>query len=360
MSEPKFNPAMLVLARAGAGLTQAELAAVLGVSQGMVSKYENGQSVPPEEHLERAATAIGCRATLFRRWPRHFELPVTFHRKKFRLGATALARIHANVVLKRIQMEVLLRSANVMENRIPSVSLKEGGTTPERVARELRIRWQMPRGPIENLTLLLEAVGAVVIPTDFGTDLISGLSAYEPSDGLPPLIFINSESPGDRMRYTLAHELGHIVLHHHLDLPPEECEQQADLFAAEFLMPTADIRGLLSRLDLEGAANLKRAWKVSMLSLIKRAHDLEQISENRYRSLCIEMSRRGWRMREPIDIPPEEPTLHWELVTAHLDDLGYSTEELSNALDTSVDRLRKEYGLAGAAGRPGSPLRVVK
>jgi Zn-dependent peptidase ImmA (M78 family)/DNA-binding XRE family transcriptional regulator len=359
MSEPRFNPTMLQLARAGAGLTQAELAHALEVTQGMVSKYENGQAVPPDDQLERAAEVLGCRATFFRRWPRHFELPVTFHRKKYRLGAGALGRIHANVVLKRIQLEVLLRSADVLENRIPSVDLKKDGTTPQRVARELRIRWQVPRGTIENLTRLLEEVGAVVIPTDFGTDLISGLSAYEPSDGLPPLVFINTQISGERMRFTLAHELGHIVMHHHLDLPPQECEPEADEFAAEFLMPTSDIRGLLSRLDLEGAASLKRTWRLSMWAIVKRAHDLEQISEGRYRSLCIEMSRRGWRQREPIEIPPEQPTMHIELVTAHLEDLKYSEEELSKALDTNVERLRKEYGVEQPATRTG-PLRIVK
>ncbi|QRK06060.1 ImmA/IrrE family metallo-endopeptidase [Archangium violaceum] len=359
MSEPKFNPEMLTLARAGAGLTQADLAKALGVSQGMVSKYESGQVQPPPGQLERAGEVLGCRASFFTRWPKHFHLPITFHRKKVRLGAGALARIHANVVLKRIQMEVLLRSADAPENRIPAVNLREQGTTPERVARDLRVRWQMPRGPVENLTELLEGMGVIIIPTDFGTDLISGLSAYEPSDGLPPLIFIGTNCPGDRMRFTLAHELAHIVLHHHLDLPSTDCESEADRFAAEFLMPAADIRGFLTRLDLEGAAALKRTWKVSMSSLIKRAGDLELISPSRSRSLFIEMGRRGWRTHEPVEIPPEKQTLHWELATAHLDELGYSDEELSKALDTTVERLRSDYGLKTMT--PSHPtLRLLK
>jgi len=116
------------------------------------------------------------------------------------------------------------------------------------------------------------------------------------------------------------------------------------MFAAEFLMPESDIRGYLSsRLTLEDAAVLKRTWKVSMSALIKRASDLERIAPGRAKSLFIEIGRRGWRLREPIEVEFETPTLYAELAEAHLEDLGFTEEQLSAALDITPERLRTAF-----------------
>ena len=45
---------------------------------------------------------------------------------------------------------------------------------------------------------------------------------------------MNSDMPGDRHRFNLAHELGHALMHRH---STGECESEANRFAAEFLMP---------------------------------------------------------------------------------------------------------------------------
>ena len=83
--------------------------------------------------------------------------------------------------------------------------------TPEDAARAVREMWMLPRGPIPNMVELFEEHGAIVVPCDFGTDLLDALS--QRVDGLPVLIYVNINSPTDRLRLTLAHELAHMVLH---------------------------------------------------------------------------------------------------------------------------------------------------
>ena len=95
----------------------------------------------------------------------------------------------------------------------------------------------MPNGPVLSMTSSVEDAGGIVVLIDFGTPLVDGVSRWVP--GLPPLFFLNQAAPGDRGRMTLAHELGHMVMHH---VARAEMEVQAFEFAQEFLMPAKDIR----------------------------------------------------------------------------------------------------------------------
>src|SRR5690606_10379613 len=103
----------------------------------------------------------------------------------------------------------------------------------------------------------------------------------------PPMIFYNSALATDRLRFTLAHELGHLVMH---DVPSETQEEEADLFASEFLMPENDIRPQFRRkLSLKVFASMKPYWKVSMAALVYKSHQLGELSDSQYRYYNIEL-----------------------------------------------------------------------
>jgi len=341
----QFNPGMLTCAREAKGLTQKELSERLSITQGFLSKVETGSTSPSKELLARAATELNCTERFFSRWPKAWVPPLVLYRKQQKLGALHLRRIHAQILRKRIELERLLLSVEVPENSIPSVILSTSGWTPSRAALELRSQWQLARGPIPNVAALLESKGVVVVPMDFKTDLLQGISA-PPGDGLPPMVFLNSRLPGDRARWTLGHELGHLVLHHHLtrEFPADDFEDEANEFSSEFLMPANDISGHLAGLTLRSASDLKRRWGISMSALVMRAATLEQISESRKTKLFVELSRMGWRKKEPVEIAPEEPALHRDVLRAHLKDLGYSLAELAEAMDLPESELLTELG----------------
>src|SRR5437588_10942690 len=112
--------------------------------------------------------------------------------------------------------------------------------------------------------------------------------------------------PPDPERYSLAHELGHLVGH---SAPHPTMEEEANRFASEFLMPAADIRASLHDITIPRLAALKRYWKVSMAALLRRAYELGTINERRYRFMNIQLSKAGYKMREPIETdPPTEQT----------------------------------------------------
>ena len=113
---------------------------------------------------------------------------------------------------------------------------------PAAVARLVRGTWLMPPGPVRNVTESIEEAGGMVVFSDFGTRQIDAISEWVP--GSRPLFLINSNAsiPWDRMRLTLAHELGHVLMH---TFPSPTMEEEANAFAAELLMPRKEIKPYL-------------------------------------------------------------------------------------------------------------------
>ena len=122
---------------------------------------------------------------------------------------------------------------------------------------------------------------------------------------------LDLDKPGDRLRFSAAHELGHVLVHtESKPLSREVREAEADTFASAFLLPREAMLDELSpALTLAGYSRIKARWGVSMQAVIRRSFDLGVIDRDRYRSLQIQISSRGWRKDEPVDIPKETPAL---------------------------------------------------
>lgn len=200
----------------------------------------------------------------------------------------------------------------------------------------------MPRGPIKNLTEYMERAGILIIKCDMSSARIDGVSCR--IGKLPPIIFLNNNIPADRERFTLAHELGHLVMHKY---PTEKMEIEANSFAAAFLMPESDIAPDLKGLTLEIAAALKPYWKVSIGSLLYKAKTLKSVDDNQMLYLWRKKSALGWNTREPEspNFPNEHPTLLNALLHNMQDDLGYSVEELANAMHLHLEEISEMYGV---------------
>ena len=157
--------------------------------------------------------------------------------------------------------------------------------------------WKLPPGPVANVIQAIEDAGGIVFKCDFGSNKIDALSQW--LQGIPPMFFLSNRIPTDRMRWTLAHELGHVIMH---QIPSENIELEADIFASEFLMPALSIKPYLADLTLAKLAALKTHWKVSMASILKRASDLGVISDRQKTYLWTQMGAHGYRTNEPVQL----------------------------------------------------------
>jgi transcriptional regulator with XRE-family HTH domain len=205
------------------------------LSQAQLSKIEHGRIQPDEETVSKIAQALKYRPSFFYDSVYQRMPPVSFHRARQKLGAKDREAIHGQAEVYRINLKKLLASVE-LEIRLPSVPAIDPDQYSKdisKIAQTVRQRWGTPRGPIRDLTKIVEDAGVIIVAFDFGTPLIDGFS-QQAGDGLPSIIFINSRQPKDRYRFSLAHELGHLVMH---QTPNPEQEVQANLFASEFLMP---------------------------------------------------------------------------------------------------------------------------
>jgi Zn-dependent peptidase ImmA (M78 family)/transcriptional regulator with XRE-family HTH domain len=365
-----FNHHMMILAREARGLTQAELAERLKVGQGTLSKYETGFHVPPDDFVDYLSKSLGFPAPFFSEAGVPYGMPPFHYRRRKKLSAKALGKIVAEMNIRRMHLNKLLLSFDWKTNNfIPEIDPDEyrgrgkAHLTTEDAARSVREMWMVPKGPIDNMIGLLEGNGGIVIPCDFGTDLLDAMS--QRIDGMPVLFFVNVDAPADRLRHTLAHELGHMVLHTVTVKSDEEMEDEADAFAGAFLLPSDEIRPQLRRFDLRQLANMKVYWRVSMASIAVRAERLKLITPYQSKMFWIEMSKLGYRKREPNEPPKEHPKLLRHIVAIHVNKLGYSLTEMAKLLHLRSEEYMEMYrpdvlgdpfGSAGERPR----LRIVK
>jgi len=364
----EFNHHMMILARDSRGMTQADLASKIGVMQGTLSKYETGFHPPPMDFVADLSEALNYPMAFFHEAGRPYGLPPFHYRRRKKLSAKALARIVAEMNIRRMHLTKLLISFDWKTNAfIPEIDADEyqgRSKTPfttERAARAVREMWMLPAGPIPNMVDLIEENGGIVIPCDFGTDLIDAMS--QRIEGLPVLFFVNVNAPSDRLRHTLAHEIGHMVLHTVTVKSDEEMETEADEFAGAFLLPADEIRPQLRRFDLRQLANLKLYWKVSMAALAVRANRLNLITPYQNKMFWIEMGRLGYRKREPNEPPKERPGLLRQMIAFHMKKLGYSAVEMGKLLHLKASEFASMYRNEIPEIAPGEVrprLRLVK
>jgi Zn-dependent peptidase ImmA (M78 family) len=353
-----FNAAMFGLARESRRLTQSALAGASGTTQGAISKAESGVVEPTESSVAAWSTALRYRREMFTESNGTPPPPRTLFRKRASLSQSEIKAIRASTAIQCTHVEALARSVDVPEADVPFLTLGIDVKSPTEAAQYVRQKWQMPSGPVPNIIEHLEDHSIVVVPMQNKSDAFMGLSVFEPSRPIPPIMFFNGDAPADRVRWTIAHELGHIVLHHHQRALSEECEDEADEFASEFLMPERDIRHhLTSRTELDDLAQLKLHWRVSMQGLLMRAGAIGRLTKTQSTRLWKQISFLGYRTREPNAFPLEVHTLLPEMIRVHTEDLGFSLEDLSALLWLQAEEVRTLYKPDGLPA-PGQPPRL--
>ena len=162
-----------------------------------------------------------------------------------------------------------------------------------------------------------------------------------------PVIVLSAGKPGDRLRFSVAHELGHILLHKGLLGDYATMEHEANRFGGELLLPEQSMHELLSSsFNLTQAARLKLTWGVSIQLLVKRAFDLGIITKRRYSYLFQQITSLGWKKREPanLDIQVEKPRTFKKMVELCFDPLE-DAGHLASAM--RITRRRAEAILQG-------------
>lgn len=298
-------------ARAAAGLSQRDLADRVGVSAMAISKYERDEMTPGSEVLLAIAGALKVRTEYFFR-PTRVTVEEVDYRKHASLPKKEQARIEALVgeqVERWVELDEILPGpwAAPFEvlGGLPERISKLGEV--EAAAEQVRKEWELGLDPIPNLVDTLEVHGIKVFSIDYDAGKGFDGLAFRVAD--TPVLVCASDWPGDRQRFTLAHELGHLVLKGRLTDKLDE-EKACHRFAGAFLVPRQKVIAALGQrrrwLEPKELQILKHEWGFSMNGWVHRAGELRILAPSNLREMWKLFSRKGWRKKEPGPAYPAE------------------------------------------------------
>ncbi len=333
-----FNYKQLTFVREYRGYSQTELASKIpGLSQSNLSKFEKGLGILSADVVKRIIDFLG--------FPEEFynvkignNVDNAHYRR--RSGISKKDRCHIDYSNKIIGylVDEMSDSIEFPEMNLRFIDLEEG-YTPESAAKFTRRYMGIPDSePVKDICTLLEKYGVIIVEKDYDEDIFDGVS-FTTDKGAFVLV-LNKNFSNDHKRLTIAHELGHIIMHLSPNYPiPDyrDKENEAFRFAAEFLMPSESIKPSLRNLRLNYLAPLKEYWLTSMASIIRRAKELACIDENKYKYFYIELSRRGYTKHEPINVEIDEPSVFYEAYSLFKTELGYTMNDLSRAFKLPID-----------------------
>jgi Zn-dependent peptidase ImmA (M78 family)/transcriptional regulator with XRE-family HTH domain len=346
-------------ARVAAGLSQRELAARAELSAMAVSKFERGLTNPTSQTLIRLARALGTRTEFFLR-PTTIELQQPEYRKRASLTEKQLARIEADIldqVERFLELLSLFPSHSVARFAAPD-TVDERITTYEQVeaaALTVRDAWHLGHNAIPCLADTLEERGLLVLTT--GVDDSAKFDGLAATVGDLPVVVVGAGWPGDRQRFTMAHELGHLVLRGRLS-DELDAEKACNRFAGAFLVPASSVRQELgtyrNRLEPRELYALKHEYGVSMMAWVFRAADAGVISDTTRTKLFQLFSSRGWRKTEPgKPIASESPKLFEQLVLHALAEEMISTSKAAEFMGIPISAFRERLRFEGPRGTAG-------
>lgn len=327
----RFVGGRLELARKLRRVSAVELARSAGVSPEWVSALENQDKEPTEATAAALARELDLPTSFLYRPIRSEPRQDGFHfRASSRLAKRDERAAVATSLLAAEVSEWIDAHYSLPECRVPEVQdLIDADTalSPETAADVLRGHWGLGVTPVGSMLRLLESRGVRVFSLGGPVNALDAFSFRH--DGVP-IVFLNTHKTAERLRYDLAHELGHLVMHAgSLDVEDGRVkERQANEFASAFLMPRDGLIGTFRRaLEVDEVMRVKSIWRVSAMALVVRAHGLGQLSEWQYRSLAQRLSSAGFRKSEPGSSLTAETSL---LLSQIMEDMRSNGETIAD------------------------------
>ena len=330
MRNRKFNGARLKEALQFRGMKMTTLATLTGISKQSLSNYANESNVPPYENVKSIAKALEfppdyfmvedlCTTATDNTYFRSQAVTTKTAQRAQAIKMEYVAKMY-DALLEYVDWpELSLPKVNFDQNdNLSAVDTPEMIEQIESIAEQVRQQWNLGMGPIENLQFVLESHGIIVTSSKYVASEIDAFSqkvriGKGHEQGYVYIIAIAvGEKPIERLRFDMAHELGHILLHpwdeSNEDLDKEAFtvrEKQANMFASALLLPrktfTRDITAYATEIDYY--RHLKKKWRVSMQAMMYRACQIGVISGNQFSYMMRQVSKNGWRKKEPGDVP---------------------------------------------------------
>jgi Zn-dependent peptidase ImmA (M78 family)/DNA-binding XRE family transcriptional regulator len=332
--------------RLAKGITLEELSLRIGglVTRAALSKYELGESIPSITVVNSLAHALGVKSVHLWTTP-EVEIKVTEYRRRQRMPAREQARIESVISValeERVRLQRLIDGGGEFDVPVSSYQATSFYNC-EAAAVDLRDKWNLGDDPIPNMVRTLEdhRVHVLEVRASEHFDAIAAV-ATDREDGSPmaAAVIIQEMLPGDRQRFDLGHELGHLVLNSPSN-DPKFSEKAAHRFSGAFLAPARTLLRQVGTKRREIPPRelllLKQRFGMSLQALLHRLRDLDVISEAYYKNWCVYVNVHGWKRQEPAPVSSERPEwLRSAVLRAYAEQL-ISRDEAERLSGSSVE-----------------------
>jgi Zn-dependent peptidase ImmA (M78 family) len=331
-------------ARVLKGFSQQELADRIGVSKQMISKYEKGESVPTSTNLLKLGKSLQVKMDYFF-MPSKIEFGVLNFRKKSSFSAKKQDSLEQLIKLKLenyLDIESLLHIDSSFNNSIGKKKV-DSIEEIEQLVLALRNEWEIGLDPVHNIIQLLEDQEIKVVELFDVDDSFDGLATLVNHQF--PVIVVNGNFPVERKRFTLLHELGHLLLNLS-NMSVKEEEFYCNLFASEFLFPKKlVIKEFGYKRDLillNEFIEVQKKYGISIPAIVYRLADASIFSEKRKTDFYKKINANS-KLKSEVNLSrfetPEKSNRFEQLVYRALSQEIISISKASSLLNQNVNAL---------------------
>lgn len=302
-------------AREARAMSMEDLAEGIGVTRQSVSKYERGIVSPSPEMLQAISDTLGFPTEFFYKTEQKTTAGTSplFFRSNSKIAKKVKTACKYQVKWTDEVKKQLETYVDFVDRDIPTLDREYEDLTfedIEELALTVRKEWGLNDDPIHDLIGILENKGVIV--TEFATSdfcNFKGIDAFSCwKDGTPYILYHSIQKSAVRTRFSILHELGHLIMHSSIaedDSVKKEivdlADMQADRFAAAFLLPATSFPRDIRSTSLTSLEIVKKKWGAAMSTIIKRCETLELLTENQINYLKRQMTTQKYWHKEPLD-----------------------------------------------------------
>ena len=348
-------------AREARAKSMEDLASDIGVTRQSISKYERGIVRPSPEMLQAISYSLGFPTEFFYKSEAEINAGSSplFFRSKSNIAKKVKIACKYQIKWTDEIKKQLEKYVDFIERDLPTIDKDYEDLSfedIEEIALTIRKDWDIDDDPINDLIGLLENKGVIV--TQFATNsfcAFKGIDAFSCwKDGTPYILYHSIPKSAVRTRFSILHELGHLIMHSSIaedDSVKKEivdlADMQADRFAAAFLLPATSFPKDIRSTSLISLEAVKKKWGCAMSTIIRRCETLELLTENQINYLKRQMTTKKYWYKEPLDdiLTIAEPEMIRDAVYLLIDNRIITKTAFINASGLSIDDLKCICGL---------------
>lgn len=341
---PKPIPERIREAREARGLQQDTFAEFLGITKQAVSRFESGLASPSGETMSRIIGITEQPPSFFVTSRERSASGINpFWRSLRRMELHHRKRMSRRLEWARDITSYLERFIDLPTLSLPDVDFdpdSQSFAAIEYVADSLREAWGLGRGPIRNLSTVLELNGTILINESVDCPDMDAVSCWQ--FGRPYILYSSDVISGPRNSFNLAHEIGHILLHSSVEVNSKNLkiiEMQANRFASSFLLPQETFSREVLGTSLDHFLFLKEKWGVAISAMAYRCKDLKIINSNQHSYIMRQMNLRRIRKKEPLDelFQIEKPTILGASIKMLIENNVQTRSQIEDALALNLE-----------------------